>query len=323
MATSSDNLPVVVGIRFSPIGKSYYFDASAIKGVKLEDYLIVETSRGWQLGKLVQIVEDREARKKMRYKPVDRLATPEDLKKKEVLDAKASEVLKLSREKMIAKKIKGVKIISAEFSFDEKVISILFSTENENKINFNFIIREIKEKYKVKKIDFHKVGPRDVAKYYGGMGACGLETRCCTRFLNKFEPISIRMAKTQGISLTPSDITGMCNRLRCCLSYEYCHYVEALKGLPKRNKRVNTPLGAGKVKDVAPLRKTVLVALDEHGIKEFGIEEIEVIQPEQESKDTHRNQKQKQRTNIRRNRNKNNQSRRRPKNNSSKDPRKK
>lgn len=322
MDTTSKNLPVVVGIQFSPIGKSYYFDASAIDNVKLGDYLIVETSRGWQLGKLVQIVKDREARKKMRYKPVDRLATTEDLKKKETLDAKASGALELSREKMIAKKIKGVKIISAEFSFDEKVLSILYSTENENKINFNSIIKEIKEEYKVKKIDFHKVGPRDVAKYYGGMGACGLETRCCTRFLNKFESISIRMAKTQGISLTPSDITGMCNRLRCCLSYEYCHYVEALKGLPKRNKRVNTPLGAGKVKDVAPLRKTVFVALDEHGVKEFDIEEIEVIQIDKESKNVSGNQKPKQRTNRRENRNYKNKNRRRRKNNSNKDPRK-
>lgn len=313
MDTSSNNLPVVVGIQFSPIGKNYYFDASAIEDVKLGDYLIVETSRGWQLGKLVQIVEDRKVRKKMRYKPVDRLATTEDLKKKELLNVKASGALKLSREKMIAKGIKGVKVITAEFSFDEKVLSILYSTENENKINFNSIIKEIKEKYQVKKIDFHKVGPRDVAKYYGGMGACGLETRCCTRFLNKFESISIRMAKTQGISLTPSDITGMCNRLRCCLSYEYCHYVEALKGLPKRNKRVNTPMGAGKVKDVAPLRKTVFVALDEHGIKEFDIEEIEVIQPDQESKNVHRNQKPKQRSNSRENRNNNNQNKRRRK----------
>ncbi len=322
MDTSSNNLPVVVGIQFSPIGKNYYFDASAIEDVKLGDYLIVETSRGWQLGKLVQIVEDRKVRKKMRYKPVDRLATTEDLKKKELLNVKASGALQLSREKMIAKGIKGVKVIKAEFSFDEKVLSILYSTENENKINFNSIIKEMKEKYQVKKIDFHKVGPRDVAKYYGGMGACGLETRCCTRFLNKFESISIRMAKTQGISLTPSDITGMCNRLRCCLSYEYCHYIEALKGLPKRKKRVNTPMGAGKVKDVAPLRKTVFVALDEHGIKEFDIEEIEVIQPDQESKNVHRNQKPKQRSNSRENRNNNNQNRRRRKNNSSKESRK-
>jgi len=322
MKNKSEKLPVVVGIRFSPIGKNYYFDASAIKDVKLGDNLIVETIRGWQLGQLVQIVEDREVRKKMRYKPVDRLATPEDLKKKITLGEKASEALKLSRKIIITKKIKGMKVISAEFSFDEKVLSFLYSTENEKQINFNSLIREIKENCQVKKIDFHKIGPRDVAKYYGGMGACGLETRCCTKFLNKFESISIRMAKAQGISLTPSDITGMCDRLRCCLNYEYCNYVEALKGVPKRNKRVNTPMGTGKVKDIAPLRKTIYVALDEHGIKEFGIEEVEAIQKDQELKNISHGQKRKQNTSSYKNKNKTNQRRIKHKPSSSKDVRK-
>jgi len=322
MKNISEKLPVVVGIRFSPIGKNYYFDASAIGDVKLGDNLIVETIRGWQLGQLVQIVEDREVRKKMRYKPVDRLATPEDLKKKIILGEKASEALILSRKIIISKKIKGVKVVSAEFSFDEKVLSFLYSTENEKQINFNSLIREIKENYQVKKIDFHKIGPRDVAKYYGGMGACGLETRCCTKFLNKFESISIRMAKTQGISLTPSDITGMCDRLRCCLNYEYCNYVEALKGVPKRNKRVNTPMGTGKVKDIAPLRKTIYVALDEHGIEEFGIEEVEAIQKGKELKNIPHGQNRKKNTSSYRNQNKNNQRRIKPKPSSSKDIRK-
>jgi cell fate regulator YaaT (PSP1 superfamily) len=321
MENTPDKLPVVVGIRFSPIGKSYYFDASAIEDVQLGYYFIVETSRGWQLGQLVQIVEDRAVRKKMRYKPVDRLATSEDLKKKEILDAKASEALEISHEIMITKKIKGVKVISAEFSFDEKILSFLYSTENEKQINFNSIIREIKEKYQVKKIEFHKIGPRDVAKYYSGMGACGLETRCCARFLNRFESISIRMAKAQRISLTPSDITGMCDRLRCCLSYEYCNYVEALKDLPKRNKRVNTPLGVGKVKDVAPLRKTVFVALDDHGIKEFDIKEIEVIESNQESRKLNRGPNRKHHTSGHKNQ-KNQSSKRRRKTNPNQNSRK-
>lgn len=311
MKNTTDKLPVVVGIRFSPIGKSYYFDASAIEDVKLGDNLIVETSRGWQLGQLVQIVEDREVRKKIRYKPVDRLATPEDLKKKEILDAKASEALEFSHEILIAKKIRGVKIVSAEISFDEKILSFLYSTESEKQINFNSIIREIKEKSQVQKIDFHKIGPRDVAKYYGGMGACGLDVRCCSRFLNKFESISIRMAKTQGISLTPDDITGMCNRLRCCLKFEYCNYVEALKGMPKRNKRVKTPMGAGKVKDVSPLRKTVLVTLDDYGIKEFDIEEIEILQSNQESRNKKQDPNLIRNTPNKRNQNNKNRSRRR------------
>jgi len=144
------------------------------------------------------------------------------------------------------------------------------------------------------KINFHKIGPRDAAKYFGGMGACGLETRCCARFLTDFDSISIKMAKTQGISLTPTDITGMCERLRCCLNYEYCQYRDSMKGMPKKNKRVMTPKGEGRIRDVYPLRKTVLVSLPEIGIKEFPIEEIEVLNgspgnPQQRNKQSQNN----------------------------------
>jgi cell fate regulator YaaT (PSP1 superfamily) len=114
-----------------------------------------------------------------------------------------------------------------------------------------------------------QIGPRDVAKILGGMGACGLENRCCSMFLTEFSPISIKMAKEQGISLTPSEITGMCGRLRCCLVYEYEQYVEARKQLPKRGKRVVTPQGEGKVVDVFPLKGSVMVEFESGGHAEF------------------------------------------------------
>jgi hypothetical protein len=114
-----------------------------------------------------------------------------------------------------------------------------------------------------------------VAKLLGGMGACGIENRCCSMFLTEFSPISIKMAKEQGISLTPTEITGMCGRLRCCLIYEYENYVEARKNLPKRNKRVVTPSGEGKVWDVYPLKQTVLVELDNGVRVEVAQEDIQ------------------------------------------------
>jgi cell fate regulator YaaT (PSP1 superfamily) len=116
--------------------------------------------------------------------------------------------------------------------------------------------------YPQSQVEMRQIGPRDVAKLLGGMGACGLETRCCSQFLTEFSPISIKMAKEQGISLTPSEITGMCGRLRCCLIYEYEQYVAARKELPKRGKRVVTPDGEGKVLDSYPLRNVILVELD-------------------------------------------------------------
>jgi cell fate regulator YaaT (PSP1 superfamily) len=111
----------------------------------------------------------------------------------------------------------------------------------------------------------------------GGMGACGLETRCCTRFLTEFSSISIRMAKEQSVSLTPSEITGMCGRLRCCLIYEYQNYVDARQQLPKRNKMVKTPKGIGKVVDVNPLQALIFVEIPELGVVQFPKEEIELI----------------------------------------------
>jgi cell fate regulator YaaT (PSP1 superfamily) len=129
--------------------------------------------------------------------------------------------------------------------------------------------------YNRTKVEMRQVGPRDVAKIIGGMGACGMENRCCSMFLTEFSPISIKMAKAQGISLTPSEITGMCGRLRCCLIYEYEQYIEARKKMPKRGKRVVTPLGEGKVGDVYLLKESVLVELEGGVTHEFPHTEIQ------------------------------------------------
>jgi cell fate regulator YaaT (PSP1 superfamily) len=294
---NEQSTPVIVGIRFSPIGKNYYFDATKLEHLKIGDFLIVQTSRGWQIGELTQFIDPEKTDEKMNYKPVDRVASEADIKKKEYLENKSEELREFVRKRISVKEISGVKLVNAELSFDDNSLTILYSTENENNINFNSITKEIKNHYDIKRIDFHKIGPRDVAKYLGGMGACGLECRCCSQFLDKFDSISIRMAKKQGISLTPSDITGMCNRLRCCLNYEYCIYIEALKDMPRRKKKVMTPYGEGIVKDLAPISKTVFVQIPEHGLKELGIDEIQEIrlqdnQPATKSDETFQNRTQ-------------------------------
>ena len=158
--------------------------------------------------------------------------------------------------------LKGVKIVAAEYNYDGARLVFLFSTETEDKVDLKTLKRDMQKKFPAPQIELRQIGPRDVAKLLGGMGACGLETRCCSKFLTDFSPISIKMAKEQGISLTPNEITGMCGRLRCCLVYEYEQYVAARKELPKRNKRVVTPRGEGKVVDVMPMTNTVLVLLD-------------------------------------------------------------
>ena len=172
--------------------------------------------------------------------------------------------------------LEGVKIAKAEYSFDGSRVTFLYNYEGEEKLDLNKLRGSMQRTMKSSRVEFRQIGPRDVAKIIGGMGACGLEQRCCSMFLSEFSPISIKMAKAQGISLNPQEITGMCGRLRCCLVYEYEQYVEARKNLPKVKKRVVTPLGEGKVVEVLPLRQAVVVALaDDNRRVEFLKHEIE------------------------------------------------
>jgi len=267
--------PLIVGVRFTQIGKAYHFDASSIPEIKVGSHVIVETSRGKQLGQVTQIVENKSSPAEGAWKPVERLATPRDLILRRLWAQKELEAMIACRERAAHLKLSEVKIVAAEFSFDGTRLTLLFKTENEDKSDLKSLRHDMQKLFHQPLVEIRQVGPRDVAKMLGGMGACGMETRCCSRFLTEFSPISIKMAKEQGISLTPTEITGMCGRLRCCLVYEYDQYVAARKELPKRNKRVVTPLGEGKVLDVNPLQLTIRVELPEVGWREFTRDEVE------------------------------------------------
>ena len=252
----------IVGIRFQKSGKVYHFDASESPDILVGDYAVVDTSRGRQLGEVVEIVENPSPPPEGAWKAIHQKATPRDLVLRQLWQKKELEALINCRAKLAEVKIPGVKIVAAEFAFDGSRLSFLYSTESESKVDLRRLQTAMQRLYIRSRVEMRQVGPRDVAKLLGGMGACGIDNRCCSMFLTEFSPISIKMAKEQGISLTPTEITGMCGRLRCCLIYEYENYVEARKSLPKRNKRVVTPSGEGKVWDVYPLKQTVLVELD-------------------------------------------------------------
>lgn len=267
--------PVVVGIRFQKVGKVYHFDASKFQGIQTGDFAVVETSRGRQLGEVVQIMDDPQSPPEGNWKPIQRKATPRDLLLRQLWQRKELEAMINCRAKAAELKLQDIKIVAAEFSFDGVRLSFLYSTENGDKVDLRPLRSAMRRAYPKSRVDMRQIGPRDVAKIIGGMGACGLETRCCSMFLTEFSPISIKMAKEQGISLSPSEITGMCGRLRCCLIYEYEQYVNARKQLPKRNKRVVTPLGEGKVIDIYPLKDAVRVDLGDVGEHEFEREDIQ------------------------------------------------
>jgi len=266
--------PLIVGVRFAQIGKVYHFDASSVPEIKTGDRVIVETSRGKQLGEVTQLIKNPTAAADG-WKPIERIATPRDLVLRRTWAQKEIEAMIACRERAAQLKLGRIKIVAAEFSFDGTRLTLMFSAETEEKADLKSLRHDMQKQYQPSQVELRQVGPRDVAKILGGMGACGLERRCCSRFLTEFSPISIKMAKEQGISLTPQEITGMCGRLRCCLVYEYEQYAAARKELPKRNKRVVTPMGEGKVVDVSPLLMTVRVELPEVGAREFSSDEIE------------------------------------------------
>ena len=265
----------IVGIRFQPLGKLYHFKYSEEHDLKVGDYVIVTTSRGQEMGQVAVVDGDTQKNGKGSLKPIDRRATPQDLVMGRFWQRRELEAMINCRQKVAEVGLKGVKITKAEFSFDGSRLCFLYSTEGNNKVDMNGLRQKIQRSYRKSKVEFREVGPRDVARVISGMGACGLEERCCSRFMTEFSPISIRMAKAQGISLNPQEITGMCGRLRCCLMYEYEQYAEARKKLPKRNKRVITPSGEGKVLDVIPLKLMVVVSLEEGVRAEFPVDEIQ------------------------------------------------
>jgi len=266
--------PFIVGIRFQKIGKVYHFDASKFSDLQVGDFVVVETSRGKQLGEVIQIVKNPQHPTEGDWKPIARKASARDMVLRQLWHKKECQATIACREKLVETGIQGVKIIASEFSFDGTRVSFLYSTESDNKIDLRKLGNVMQRIYPRSHVELRQIGPRDVAKLLGGLGACGLEKRCCSMFLTEFSPISIKMAKDQGISLAPSEITGMCGRLRCCLIYEYEHYAEARKRIPRRGKLVMTPKGEGKVEDVFPLKQTIVVKFENGTVSEFGLKEL-------------------------------------------------
>jgi cell fate regulator YaaT (PSP1 superfamily) len=230
----------VAGVRFNKVGKLYHFSHENLPDLVTGDHVIVNTARGRRMGQVIAFAAPQSERE---YKPILRMATPRDLVLKQQWTALEPEALELCIER--AKKLRGynnVKFIAAQYNFDGSMLTLMFSAED--KVDVSRLLRELAPHFEAE-LDMRQIGPRDVAKLLGGGGACGKEERCCSSFLTDFSPISIKMAKVQGISLNPSEITGMCGRLRCCLIYEYEQYVEARKQLPRRNKMIGTPFGEG------------------------------------------------------------------------------
>ena len=266
-----------IGIRFQKLGKLYHFKVGSQKDLTPGDYVVVETKRGKQLGQVIAYVPPEEVNRQKGLRAVQRRATPRDLVMKQVWESKELDALITCREEASRAGIKDAKFVKAEYSFDGSWLIIAYTTENK-KLDVRQVQSALGRILRTR-VEMQLVGPRDVAKMMGGYGACGIP-RCCSTFLTEFSPISIRMAKEQGISLSPQEITGMCGRLRCCLVYEYEQYVEAKKQLPKVGKMIGTPHGEGKVVDLRPLRDAVVVLVGDeyHEVARPQIEPLEELE---------------------------------------------
>jgi len=263
----------IIGVRFKSVGKVYYFDPQD-KNVKQGDKVIVETARGVECGEVV--VVDRqidETKFTNPIKPIIRLATDDDLKRIERNRAKEKDAFKICEAKIAAHKL-NMNLIDVECTFDNNKLLFYFTAEN--RVDFRELVKDLASVFRTR-IELRQIGVRDEAKMLGGLGVCG-QPFCCSRFLGEFQPVSIKMAKEQGLSLNPTKISGTCGRLMCCLKYEQDAYEDLLKTTPKQGAIVKTTSGRGVVEEVNLITGKLRVKLDNNdNIVTFDKKEVEVI----------------------------------------------
>lgn len=267
-------MPVVVGVRFKKAGKIYYFDPIDTE-VSVGDHVIVETARGLEFGDIV--IGRREVGEEdivLPLKPVLRQATPEDEQKVAENRAKEIEAFSICEQKIAAHQL-PMNLVDVEYTFD--INKIIFYFTAEGRIDFRELVKDLAAVFRTR-IELRQIGVRDEAKMMGGIGCCG-RSLCCATFLGDFEPVSIRMAKDQNLSLNPTKISGICGRLMCCLKYEnHCYETSCVcpkkSPPPKIGYEVITVDGEGKVVSVNQNKKTASVLLVDGKSVEIPWEEI-------------------------------------------------
>ncbi|MBO5364284.1 MAG: stage 0 sporulation family protein [Clostridia bacterium] len=248
----------IIGVKFNNAGKAYYFDPKGIQA-KVGEHVLAETAHGLEMGKVVianRMVEDGEIVAPL--KPIQRLATEADFKQVEENKEKEKEAFALAVEKIAEHKL-DMKLVDAEYTFDRSKILFYFTADG--RVDFRELVKSLAGVFRTR-IELRQIGVRDEARQLGSYGICG-RYLCCSGFLNDFHPVSIKMAKEQGLSLNPTKISGVCGRLMCCLQYEQNAYEDMLARLPKKGEKVATPDGDGIVADVATLKGNVRVRFQE------------------------------------------------------------
>ena len=267
----AERLVNTVGVKLHPTGRTYELDAGVLT-LRRGQRVIIQGENGHELG-VVAVASAPRPSPGGRLPRVLRVADERDLERLEANTRRAAEALALGREMVRARKI-PVKMFRAEVHQNGKAT---FYFASENRIDFRDLVRDLGNELRLR-VELRQVGVRDEAKMVGGIGSCGLEL-CCSTFLPRFAPVSIKMAKHQNLVLNPAKVSGQCGRLKCCLVYEEANYVEASKALPKLGKRVSTPEGEGRVADLDVLRGRVRVYFQDGPPQVFSAEQVKQLGP--------------------------------------------
>ena len=273
----------ILGVRFKPAGKVYYFDPQGVEANR-GDYVVVETSRGIEYGEVIhgiKEVEDSVITKPL--KGVLRIATEEDTRRFNENKEKEKEAYKICMGKIEEHGLE-MKLVEVEYTFDGN--KILFYFTSDGRVDFRELVKDLAAVFKTR-IELRQIGVRDESKTLGSIGVCG-RNLCCSQFLDEFVPVSIKMAKEQGLSLNPTKISGACGRLMCCLKYEQDTYEELNRNTPSAGTVVETPDGKGTIANVSLLKGRVSVRLesgDEMTLRDYAVDEVEIYNPNKKPKD--------------------------------------
>ena len=247
----------VIGVRFKQVGKIYYFSPNGVQ-MPVGEKVIVETARGIECGEVA--ISNRQIKDEGIVKPlktVIRVANKDDLRRIEENKVKEKKAFKLCLEKIEKQKLQ-MKLVDVEYTFDNNKILFYFTADG--RVDFRELVKDLASVFKTR-IELRQIGVRDEAKMLGGLGICG-RPFCCSSFLGEFQPVSIKMAKEQGLSLNPTKISGTCGRLMCCLKYEQNAYENLIRITPKVGAYVSTSEGKGTVTEISLLTGLVKVRLD-------------------------------------------------------------
>lgn len=266
----------IIGVRFRQSGKVYYFDSGRYI-IKAGMGVIVETVQGVEFGEVTigtREISDEEIVAPL--KEIIRVASPADYEQLKSNKQKELQAFETASRKIAEHKL-DMKLVRVEYTFD--IGKIIFYFTSDGRVDFRELVKDLAQTFRTR-IELRQIGARDEAKLLGGLGPCGLPC-CCSAFMAEFQPVSIKMAKEQGLSLNPCKISGLCGRLMCCLKYEQSYYEKARRILPRINAEVKTPDGEGRVCELNLLRERVKVRLQLPGdtvdIREYDNKDIKII----------------------------------------------